>query len=250
VAVVVTLGALTIGDDPADANGAYWDVKAVEGWDSPELRSSLLSLPGEDRQAIGPLRYNARALSVVGECVVPSEAAYWLSLAKIMAATELTRASGTLTLTETVTKKIDVYRAGRVLWRPVHSLLRADFEIPLTAPDPRKLANTATTLAGAGTATNTGNFAASPTLTVTGAAAGPIVIANTTAGKTITISTAVPGGQQLVVNFRARTILLNGVSRYDLVAATPQWFDIAPGNNTITYSGGGTPSLSWNDSWI
>jgi hypothetical protein len=250
LALVVTLGALTINDDPADANGAMWDLVALEGWDSPELRASLLDLPGEDRQAMGPVHYNARALSIVGECTVPSEAVYWLSKAKLMSATELTRAAGTLTVTETATKKIDVYRAGRVLFRPVHSLLQAKFEIPLIAPDGRILANTATTLAGAGTATNTGNYKASPTLTVTGAAAGPIVIANTTAGKTVTISTSVPGGQQLVVNFKARTVLLNGVNRYDLVASTPQWFDIAPGNNTITYSGGGTPSLSWNDSWI
>lgn len=250
MALVVTLGALSIGDAAADANGAYWDIVALEGWDSPDLRSLLLSLAGEDRQAIGPVRYNARALSVVGECTVPTEAAYWLSHAKIMAATELTRAAGTLTVTETTTKKIAVYRAGRVLWRPVHSLVRANFEIPLVAPDPRKLANTATTIAGAATATNTGNFPASPTLTVTGAAAGPIVIANTTAGKTVTVTTSVPGGQTLVIDFKARTVLLNGVNRYDLVAATPQWFDIAPGNNTITYSGGGTPSLSWNDSWI
>ncbi len=250
MALVITLGALTLNDDPADANGAMWDVVALEGWDSPELRSSILALPGEDRQAIGPLRYNARALSIVGECVVPTEAAYWLSKTKIMTATELTRAPGTLTVTETTTKKIEVYRIGRVLWRPVHSLRRADFEIPLIAPDPRILANTATTLAGSGTATNTGNFKASPTLTVTGAAAGPIVITNSTAGKSVSITTSVPGGQQLVVNFRARTVLLNGVNRYDLVASTPQWFDIAPGNNTITYSGGGTPSLSWNDSWI
>ncbi len=250
MAVVVTLGALTINDDVADANGATWYLDAIEGWDSPELRLLLNALPGEDRQSIGPVFYNARALSLVGQCKTPTEAAFWLSKTKLMGATNLTNTAGTLTLTETTTKKISVHRGGRVLMKPLFNLLAFDFEIPLLAPDPRILANTATTLAGAGTATNTGNFKASPTLTVTGAAAGPIVIANTTAGKTITITTSVPGGQQLVVDFKARTILLNGVNRYDLVAATPQWFDIAPGANTITYSGGGTPSLSWNDSWI
>ena len=250
MAFVITLGALTIGDDPADANGAFWDVVALEGWDSPELRSELLALPGDDRQAIGPVRYNARALSIVGECTVPSEAAFWLSKAKIMGATNLTRAAGTLTVTETTTKKIAVYRAGRVLWRPVHSLVKADFEIPLMAPDPRILANTATTLTGSGTATNTGNFKASPVLTVTGSAAGPIVATNSTTGRTVTVTTAVPAAQQLVIDFKARTILLNGVNRYDLVTGTPQWWDVEPGANTIVYSGGGTAVLSWNDSWI
>lgn len=248
--VVVTLGTLTIGNDVADANGATWYLSAIEGWDSPELRMTLNGLPGEDRQTIGPVLYNARAISLIGDCRTPTEASAWLSKAKLMSATELTRAAGTLTLTETTTKRISVYRAGRVLWKPWHSLLGFDYEIPLIAPDPRILENTSTSITPGGTATNAGNFKASPTLTVVGAAAGPIVIANTTVGKTITISTSIPGGQSLVVDFRARSVLLNGVNRYDLVAATPQWFDIAPGNNTITYSGGGTPTLTWNSSWI
>lgn len=249
-AIVVTLGALTLGDDPADANGAYWDLNAVEGWDSPELRVSMLELPGEDREAIGPLRYRRRALSLVGRCIVPTVAALWLSKTKLMEATNLTRAAGTLTLTETTTKKIAVYRGGRVMWKPLPSLGAFDFEVPLIAPDPRILANTATTLAGSGTATNTGDFKAAPVLTVTGAAAGPIVATNSTSGRTVTVTTAVPGGQQLVIDFKARTILLNGVNRYDLVTGTPQWWDVDPGANTIVYSGGGTPLFSWNDSWI
>ncbi len=250
-AVVVTLGALTVGDEIADANGAKWYLDAVEGWDSPELRSVLYNLPGHDRQAMGPVYYNARALSLVGDCHAPTEAGFWASKAKLMGATNLTNTSGTLTLTEGAnTRKITVHRGGRVLWRPWPALNGFTYEIPLLAPDPRILANTATTLAGAGTATNTGNFKASPVLIVTGSAAGPIVIANTTAGRTVTVTTAIPAAQLLVIDFKARTVLLNAVNRYDLVTGTPQWFDIAPGANTITYSGGGTPSLSWNDSWI
>jgi hypothetical protein len=249
-AVVVTLGAVTLGDGAVDANGATWNLSELDGWDSPELRATVLALAGEDRAANGPILYNARALSLKGNCVTPTDAGFWASRTKLSTATLLTTTDGTLTVAETATKKIAVRRAGRVLMRPMGGLFGFEFEVPLIAADPRILANTATTIAGAGTATNTGNFKASPVLTVTGAAAGPIVIANTTAGKTVTITTSVPGGQALVVDFRARTILLNGVNRYDLVAATPQWFDIAPGANTITYSGGGTPVLSWFDSWI
>lgn len=249
-AVVVTLGTITLGNDVADANGAIWHVSEIDGWDSPDLRATFLPLAGEDRVAAGPILYNGRALSLKGTCVTPTDAGFWASRTKLATATLLTTADGTLTVAETTTKKIAVRRAGRVLMRPLGGLRGFEFEVPLMAPDPRILANTATTLAGAGTATNNGNFKASPTLTVTGSAAGPIVIANTTAGKTVTITTSVPAAQQLVVNFRDRSVLLNGVNRYDLVASTPQWFDIAPGNNTITYSGGGTPSLSWNDSWI
>lgn len=249
-AVVVTLGSITLGNDVADANGAIWHVSEIDGWDAPDLRATVLSLAGEDREAMGPVLYKGRALSLKGTCVTPTDAAFWASRTALATATLLTTSSGLLTVAETTTKKISVYRAGRVLMRPLGGLRGFEFEVPLMAPDPRILANTATTITAAGTATNTGNFKASPVLTVTGSAAGPIVIANTTAGKTVTISTSVPAAQLLVVDFKARTILLNGVNRYDLVASTPQWFDIAPGNNTITYSGGGTIALTWNDSWI
>lgn len=250
MALVVTLGALTINDDIADANSAKWYLEAIEGWDSPDLRMALQDLPGHDRQALGPVFYNARALSLIGTCDTPTEASFWASKAKLMGATNLTNTPGLLTVTETTTKKIAVYRAGRVRLKPLFNLMSFDFEVPLIAPDPRILANTASTLAGSGTATNNGNFKAAVTLTVTGSAAGPIVATNSTTGRTVTVTTSVPSGQQLVIDFRARTILLNGVNRYDLVSGTPQWWNVEPGANNISYSGGGTPSFSWNDSWI
>lgn len=249
-AVVVTLGSITLGNDVADANGAIWHVSEIDGWDSPELRATVLALTGEDRAAVGPILYGPRALSLRGTAATPTDASFWASRTKLATATAITTTSGTLTVAETATKKITVYRAARVLMRPLGGLHGFEFDVPLVAPDPRILANAATTITPGGTATNTGNIGAYPTLTVTGAAAGPIVIANTTAGRSVSITTAVPGGQQLVVDFRARTILLNGVNHYDLVTTTPQWWTVAPGANTITYSGGGTPSLAWNDSWI
>ncbi len=249
MSVVITLGALSLGSGP-DGDGNTWKWTELEGWDSPELRAAMLDLPGQHREAPGPFFFGRRALSLQGNVSCPSLAAYWSARTKLATATALTATPGSLTVAETVAKKIAVRRGGRVLQRPFETLNGFTFDVPLIAPDPRILAATATTITPGGTATNTGNIGASPVLTVTGSAAGPIVIANTTAGRTVTVATAVPGGQQLVIDFLARSILLNGVNRYDLVSGTPQWFDIAPGANTITYSGGGTPSLSWNDSWI
>jgi hypothetical protein len=250
-AVAVTLGGITFGSDTPDLNSAVWSVEEIEGWDSPDLREELLDLPGQDRQAIGPLYYKARALVLRGACRTPTDASFWASRTRLQTATLLTTAAGTLTVAETTTKKLEVYRAGRLRMRPYKNLRGFVFEVPLTAPDPRILANSPTSITPGGTATNNGNFKASPTLTVTGSAAGPVVIAKTT-GTTgsVSITTSVPGGQQLVVDFKARSVLLNGVNRYDLITSTPTWFEIEPGANTITYSGGGTPSLSWSDSWI
>lgn len=251
-AVIVTLGGITFGSDTPDLNSAVWSVQEIDGWDSPDLRMELLDLPGQDRQALGPIHHKGRAISLRGKCATPTDASFWASRARLAAATLLTTAVGSLAVAETATRKIDVHRSGRLLMRPWRNIRGFDFEVPLLAPDPRILANAPTTLAGAaGTATNNGNFKASPTLTITGSAAGPIVVAKTT-GTTgsVSITTSVPAAQLLVVDFRARSVLLNGVNRYDLVTTTPTWFEIEPGANTITYSGGGTASLAWSDSWI
>jgi hypothetical protein len=251
-AVVVTLGTVTIDGSTVDANGATWHLKELDGWDSPDLRSTLLDLPGHDRESLGPLLHRGRALSVRGKCQTPTDAAYWASRTKLAGTTLLTATTGTLTVAETTTKKITVSRAGRVLMKPLGGLKGFEFEVPLIAPDPRILANTGSSIAAAGTATNNGNFKAAWVLTVTGAAAGPVVLTRTAPGatRTISITTAVPGGQTLVIDSRARSVVLNGVNRYDLVTATPEWFDLEPGANTIGYSGGGTFVLAWNDSWM
>lgn len=251
-AVVVTLGTVTLDGTTVDANGAIWHLSEIDGWDSPDLRATIFDLPGHDREALGPLLHRGRALSLRGKCQTPTDAAFWASRAKLASATLLTSTSGTLTVAETTTKKIAVNRAGRVLMKPLGGLRGFEFEVSLIAPDPRILANTGSSITAAGTATNNGNFRAAWVLTVTGAAAGPIVLTRTAPGatKTVSITTAVPGGQQLVIDSRARSVLLNGVNRYDLVTSTPEWFELEPGANTIGYSGGGTFSLAWNDSWM
>lgn len=251
-AVVVTLGTVTLDGTTVDANGATWHLSEIDGWDSPDLRATILDLPGHDREALGPLLHRGRALSLRGTCQTPTDAAFWASRTKLAGATLLTSVSGTLTVAETTTKKIAVNRAGRVLMKPLGGLRGFEFEVPLIAPDPRILANTGSSITAAGTATNNGNFRAAWVLTVTGAAAGPIVLTRTAPGatKTISVSTAVPAAQTLVIDSRARSVILNGVNRYDLVTATPEWFDIEPGANTIGYSGGGTFSLNWRDSWM
>lgn len=249
--LVITLGALSLGSGP-DGDGNNWKWHELDGWDSAELSVPVLDLAGEDRQSLGPLRYRGRALSLAGACECPNLAAYWLARTKLSTTTNLTRAPGSLTVAETVPKKIDVYRAGRPLIRPFDGLVGFEFEVPLIAPDPRKLASAGSSIAAAGAATNNGNFRAAWVLTVTGAAAGPVVLTRTAPGatKTISINTSVPAAQTLVIDSRARSVILNGVNRYDLVTSTPEWFDLEPGANTIGYSGGGTFSLAWNDSWM
>lgn len=251
-AVVVTLGTVTLDGTTVDANGAIWHLQEIDGWDSPDLRATIHDLPGHDREALGPLLHRGRALSLRGKCQTPTDAAFWASRAKLAGATLLTSSAGELTVAETTTKKIAVNRAGRVLMKPLGGLRGFEFEVPLIAPDPRIVSTNDYFIAAPGTATNNGNFRAAWVLTVTGSAAGPIVLTRTAPGatKTISVTTSVPAAQTLVVDSRARSVILNGVNRYDLVTSTPEWFDIEPGANTIGYSGGGTFSLNWRDSWM
>lgn len=93
------------------------------------------------------------------------------------------------------------------------------------------------------TVTNAGDYETEPTLTVTGpGATSPITL--TIGGRALVVETAVGSGQTLVVDAHAKTVTLNGVSRLDLLANSSQWPELAPGANSVGYSGGGTASLS------
>jgi len=79
---------------------------------------------------------------------------------------------------------------------------------------------------------NAGSWPVSPVVTVTGPAAGPIVITRGT--QTVQVNTALTGGQQLVIDFARRSIKINGVSSYGLKDPTTQWWEIPPAYNLLT----------------
>ncbi len=234
--------------------GSVFPIAAIEGLDIPDVRSANIERPTGDGTAPGVDRYAERVVRLKMGIDATVDGLLAAKVNVLRAA--FVRSTVPIPLHFMLRGETKRYlmvlprRYSLVYDQDANALNAPDVIAEMVAPDPRILAATATTITPGGTATNTGTFAASPVLTVTGSAAGPIVIANTTAGRTITVTTAIPAAQQLVIDFKARSILLNGVNRYDLVTGTPQWFDIAPGANTITYSGGGTPSLRWNDSWI
>lgn len=84
-------------------------------------------------------------------------------------------------------------------------------------------------------------------------------IANVTTGKSLVFAgTAVAAGDYLEVNFRAKTILLNGVStqsKYDrLVFPDSSWWTLRPGENEIafrpdTFSGNAQMLVLWRDAY-
>lgn len=130
-----------------------------------------------------------------------------------------------------------------------YNLNFTNWTLELLAQDPRIYAEAASQLVGAGVAANAGIFPSFPIATITGAT-NP-VIGNSTTGKEISLTLTMAGGEELIIDFDKRTIELDGVNRYEtLNLPTSEWWDLEPGNNTITYSGGGVLTLDWRSAWI
>jgi hypothetical protein len=90
--------------------------------------------------------------------------------------------------------------------------------------------------------TNAGDYETEPTLTVVGVSTNPVGLRIGT--RTLVIESALTGSETLVVDTSAKTVTINGISRLDVLGNTSQWPELAPGANSVVYTGGGTASLS------
>jgi hypothetical protein len=106
---------------------------------------------------------------------------------------------------------------------------------------------------GTATCTNGGEFPSPWEATIT----GPIVdprIENVNTGQIIYFIGTLAAGETLVVGTQDRTVLLNGTaSRYSWIKQGTQWFDLAPGDNTMRLagaSGTGTMAVNFRSAWI
>jgi hypothetical protein len=106
-------------------------------------------------------------------------------------------------------------------------------------------------------ATNDGRAEAFPTLRLdaTGGTLTNPSIEHVESGKILTFTGVVPSGEYLLINTSTKTVLLNGTaSRYVWLDDSEQWFSLAPGTNTLRFTGtsSGSPTLTatWYDAWI
>lgn len=124
-----------------------------------------------------------------------------------------------------------------------------EWTVELTAGDPRIYDDVESIRTGSGAAVNDGDFSTFPTVTITGAATNP-TITNTTTGESLRVNTVMGVGDNLVIDFLEKTIMLNGTSIYgSLDSAVSDFFDLEPGSNAITYSGGGVMEMRWRSAW-
>lgn len=105
---------------------------------------------------------------------------------------------------------------------------------------------------GAFTAVNNGSRSAAPTVTFRGPLTNP-KIENQTTGRTLEFQIVLAGGETLVVDVAARTVLFGGTAnRYSTLTAGSEWFRFSPGGDQIRFAaaaGTGTMDVQWASAW-
>lgn len=108
---------------------------------------------------------------------------------------------------------------------------------------------------GAAIASNDGNFPSRPVVTFYGQLVG-LSLENAAADATFAMRDdySLDPGDTLVVDFDARTVLLNGTaSRYGDVDSTSTWWELAPGDNLLrlgAVAGTGHATVTYRSAWL
>lgn len=111
----------------------------------------------------------------------------------------------------------------------------------------------------------TGNFETEPVITITGPATNPrLSLSGQTAidgrsynGRVFAVDVVMTAGDTMIIDFKNKTIKLNGVDRYDLKRVDSRWWSLLPGAQSLTYSrsagntgAAATATPVWNDAWV
>ncbi|MER5862207.1 hypothetical protein [Kitasatospora sp. NPDC002040] len=99
-----------------------------------------------------------------------------------------------------------------------------------------------------------GNTPTWPTFTIAGPAVNPTVI-NRRTGERITVQLNVPTNEVLTIDTRARSVLLNGASRYGALTPESTWFALTPGTVRLEFDDllgdkNRGADVRWRSAWI
>jgi len=107
---------------------------------------------------------------------------------------------------------------------------------------------------GFGSAPNIGTISTLPLATIQGPATNPMLQKAST-GEFVKVNLSLAGSDSLVIDFNARTIVLNGAaSRYYALDPGSTWFGLDPGANTLQFFADGATSMTsvtvtWQSAW-
>lgn len=253
------LGSVTLGQ--VDGAGVAWGLSAIQGWDSPDVRTTYQERQADHGAWAGPTYLQARVLTITGTIAADTAATLETALEQLQAAASLS--DTTLTVYESIPKQVTARRSGRLLIERVTDRI-ASYSVLLTAADPRRYSTTlqsqstalpsvtggltlpitmpititATTVSGTITLANAGTIASRPVLTVTGPAPSPTIRSQRPDGTVTQLlySDTLLAGDVLVIDCAARTVILNGqVSRRLYLSGT--WPEVPPVSQlTISWS--------------
>jgi hypothetical protein len=265
-----------------DRNGVAWVLTDMEGWwDIPDVTLPDDPRPFEhDGSYYTPGRYMPRVITLSGTLIPPSgiqqglplgdPATNYASWARqaLGSAMDLVRKGATLQVDEEVPKQALVQLAARPSFRNSKINGAFDFQIPLKAGDPRKYAQTLTTISGIGMArsvsgrtyprtypmtyqtpgtqstslslayaANAGTYNTGAIIRIYGPVSTP-QIEHIESGNRLRFHTDIATGDYLELDLLNRTALLNGTAnRRATLEVRSHWFLLQPGVNTIRFNG-------------
>lgn len=268
----------------SDADGTAWIATEVTGWTAvTAVRLSQLERPRRHGVFDGPNFYGPRIVVVAGTTLAQTRALA-IKAQDIMASVAAWDSESLFPLVVTepgqTPRQCMVRLAAETKVSPVYGGLAFDWNLSLTAPDPRRYDTTDTVvdlmlpaanpgglilptgvpltapLTGAvvneTTLVNNGTANMAPTVTFFGPLTNP-AISNNTSGYTLSLAYTLLAGDSLVVDFEARTAMLNGTaSRTYALDTSATWWDILPGANDIVFTGAagtGYAEVRYRSAW-
>lgn len=242
-----------------DANDVEWWVTSEDGWSSsPALRSDITDLPGADGGVDATPLYSARSITLSGTTVAPDPTTMAAARLTFSSTLEAAR-GGTLSCTEyglTLTALVRLTGPVRIAQVAPNAF---EWQLQLTAPDPRKYTAPVEQSAGLPTApvgltfpvtfpadfgsasggtvlvTNAGTVKSWPVLRIAGPAVNPRV-SNPDTGDELRLAMTVEAGQYVDIDTSTRSVLLMGTaSRRSTISVTGEWLPCAPGSTSIKF---------------
>lgn len=224
-----TVSLTVVGDDPSDALDNYEALMGAWQLDTPDSTASMplrFKLPGRDpRRVNGRPRDVAADMSTLQASQIPCTLLFATSDPSILSDSLNTNVVG-----------LQNVGTGRTY--------------PLTFPRVYGGGSSGGTIL----AVNSGNYPTRPVATIGGPCVNPR-IENIGTGEFMELVIALGSSDLLVIDFDAKTIELNGASRYSAKTFDSTWWELAPGTTDVHFTAnaftlGATCELDWRSAWM
>lgn len=259
-----TVNSLLIHDITQDIyTVGYYLHTPISGIDFPSIRLSSYNKPGEHGAIVPNQLYGGRSINLTGEIVGPSISTYYTNRRALQAAVRIVK-NNFISLPLLCTFQTDdglnlqTNTFASKMQMDEMYIQHGSFLVTLFAPDPNLYSQTLQTDTlpiGSHTSINGGDANTYPVITFVGSLTSPI-ITNAATGETFKLDVTITGGHSVVVDMLNKTIVLDGVTNYNLYFdSSNTWLSFVPGNNALslaTSSGGDTGhcSVSFRNSFV